>query len=314
MTNILFISGGRRVELCKIFKEWYDCNVYSYENDMNSAIGLVCDELIEGKKWNDPKLGQHIAKIIDKYNVNLVIPLMDEAIYRIRGENGVPFEYEDRIVCPDRITARKCWDKWKFRKHMIQSQYKDFYPEPVIGEYPIISKSRYGQASRGIDIIRSKIEDFPAAWQKRNRVVQRYIEGDEYSCDCFFDRRGKFISCMPRVRLRVAGGEVVDSISRKKPLMVAAVKHIGEELGGLRGVCNFQFIEEKNTNNLYLEEINCRFGGGSTITCRAGLDLVGMTLKHFYEGEEIKAEDYQWKENFLVRRTFRDHVIGVVNG
>lgn len=103
----------------------------------------------------------------------------------------------------------------------------------------------------------------------KNGMVQQFIEGEEYTVDTLVDLEGKPIYVVPRKRLEVRAGEVVKSSTINDTKIIDETFKVIEHLNKLRdktgialsGPLTIQFFKKSN-GEVYLLEINPRFGGG----------------------------------------------------
>lgn len=294
--NVLFVGGGRRVTLAQMFKE-RGCDVYSYETKEEVPISCVA-KVIEGKRWNDPRILDDIPKVISKYKIDLVVPLMDEAsIVCSKIKNPI-------IATSSRDINVLCFNKRIFEAYMLINHPK-LYPKDD-GTFPKFLKPPYGFGSKGIMKIYNKETEVMFSKLYKN-ITQRFIDGKEYSVDAYFDKKGNYVDSITRYRKRVFDGEVISCEVIDKPKLELLVRTIGEEIK-LKGPTCWQFIEEKDTNAVYIIEINARFGGGATLSIECGLDMIKY-LQIEYGGMPGKIEPglhYKYKmERFLTDCYFR---------
>lgn len=286
MNNILLVGAGRRNSLAELFIQ-NGFNIYSYEFDEVCPIQNVAT-ILKGKKWTDKDIKNDISKYVDDLNIKLVIPLQDQAIPIVYGIKNA--------ICSTFESSKICFDKILFEEFMLQN-FPEIYPSPDSAS-KIIKKYRFGYGSNDIEILDNKnfITD-------ENYVYQSLKVGDEYTVDAYFDKDSNFINACSRLRLRTAGGEVLDSLTKENKKLINFTKKVGEKLKLIGPTC-FQYIVEKN--NIFLFEINARFGGGSTLSIHSGLNMIEMLKKEYVENEKIYKKDYLVKYNILMRRAFRD--------
>lgn len=290
MKKVLFVGGGRRVELAHKF--WNrDYEIFSYELFDNVPISSVAT-VIKGLPWKSKNIMKHLTLSILTNEIDLVLPLMDEGVVVC---SKLPASVKDRVLAPSTKTAETCYDKLQFAYYMME-HFDWVYPS-FDDSLPAIAKPQFGFGSTKVTVIRHQC-GFERLGGEEMFVLQKYIEGTEYSVDSYFDRDSNWIDSVPRERTRVAGGEVVSSKTVDKPLLAAVTQIVGEHLG-LVGPANLQFIQQDD-GKFYLIEINARFGGGWTFSMEAGLDAITLI-----EGGEYKSNE--WKREMKLERSFRDH-------
>lgn len=292
--NVLFVGGGRRNTLAQMFKA-RGCNVYSYELDPLAPIRTDAI-LVDGVSFKDETFKKHLEQVVKHHYIDIVIPLQDEAIPLCSEIKGA--------VCSPYESSIYCTDKFLFEQFMLDN-FRGWYPEYQKGE-KAIKKPRFGFGSQNIEIVNEEDED------DKKCVYQSYKEGKEYTVDAYFDVDSKMVAASPRERIRVAGGEVVDSITVENSQLKNMTQVVGESLGLVGPVC-MQYIVEDGNSSLnalsyrpFLFEINARFGGGSTLSIHAGLDMIEMIKKEYIEKEKLCASHYKVDDNMMLKRVFKD--------
>jgi len=295
MRRVLFIGGGRRVELARMFKE-RNYAVYSYELDYKVPIGSEA-EIIIGKDFNDFSVYNDILSVASFYDVDLIIPLMDAAVQACSYIKT----YSNRtVLAPSYMTAHTCLDKDAFSR-FINKEFPEFYPDLGPDIYPKIKKPTRGFGSKDISIIKNRQEDI----RIDGYVYQTYIQGKEYSIDSYFDPKSRWVDSVCRERIRVGSGEVITSKTQKNRYLIDLTAEIGEKLG-LVGPSNTQWIVEHVSEQPFITEVNSRFGGGSTFSMAVGMDVISL-IERDYFGKNFPYLPLQWKENQLLERSYRDH-------
>jgi carbamoyl-phosphate synthase large subunit len=299
--NVLFVGGGRRVELAWRFME-HGYTVYSYELSKLVPISSVAS-IIEGLRWDDELIINHLQQVIHENDIRLVLPLMDAAIPVCAR---LPVIMGTEVVTPTSEVADICYDKKKYQRFM-EKNFPEFYPSSINRDFPWIAKPRFGFGSKHILIIENSRDwdNFIKVYNDRDFIFQQKVDGNEYSVDAYFDINSLYVDGVPRRRLRVGSGEVITSKTEKNFGLEQVTKLIGEELG-LVGPINMQFIKDRNSGALSNFEVNCRFGGGWTFTIEAGLDAISLIDRDYF-GVNFNYEPGQWTNGLLLERSYRDH-------
>ena len=289
-TKVLFIGGGRRVTLAERFIA-KGCMVYAYELDERVPISSVAT-VIRGKAWKAQDFASHLQGVIEVCDIDLVVPLDDEAVAKVAS-----MELSCRKLCSPADAAMSCWDKSVFA-HRCPIE---LYPSPVALS-PAILKPQFGFGSRDIrEMAWYRDEHMPEGF-----IAQRTLVAPEYSVDAYFNLNGELVGASPRERIRVAGGEVMDSVTAEKPELVDAVLRLGNRFG-FRGPICAQFMRDAVTGKFFCTEVNCRFGGGCTLSIAAGLDMVGYAMwEYAWVREAVPANNGHASSGVKMLRSFRD--------
>lgn len=304
MFRILFLGGAKRVSLAERFvaegrTRKTPVEIFSYELTDEVPISAV-GKIIIGEKWTSPNILSHLTDTIERNAINVVIPSVDPATV-IAAE--LALAGSGVFVCGSPIEAcRTFFDKQRSEDWFSSNNF----PTPKFnGEFPAIAKPVQGSASAGIQIFetRKALDTFLEEHREQDYLLQRFIDGWEYTVDCYLDRSGKTLAAIPRVRLTVAGGEVLKSRTIDDPEIERLVRAILEK-GRLRGPVNVQVLREKNTGSLYVVEVNPRFGGGCILSIEAGASFPAFVLNEAVglPNEPVRA----WNRNLLMMRANRE--------
>lgn len=256
--NILLLGAGRRVSLIERFitKKFYPA-IYELDTHVPASY-IAATPLFKSEQEACEKYPWYLA-CMDKLTTL-----------------GYP-----NYIGSDQATSVICYDKKQFESFMI-ANYPEFYPS-IDDSNSYIIKPRFGNSSKGIRQTNCILN------LNQHEVAQKYIDGQEYSVDCYFSRDNKWIGGVSRVRERVAGGEVIDSTVVMNSQILELTKTIGEQLK-MRGPACFQFFLTRD-NMLYIFEINARCGGGIILSIEAGLDIVEYIKQEYYLEKNIKPID-----------------------
>ncbi|MCH5245119.1 MAG: ATP-grasp domain-containing protein [Muribaculaceae bacterium] len=278
--NILFLGGAKRVSIARMLKDagsrlGTDVGIFSYELDTRVPIAIE-GPVIEGLRWGDSAILEHIHDTVVDRDINVIIPFVDPAV-------GVAARYRDKyndVFVPvgstrsveqmfDKIAADEAFSQVGLpRPNLIPGPGG----EPV---FPVIAKPRHGSASKGLVVVHSTEELRPYIASRATHLVQRYIaNSEEYTVDCYVSLDGEIKVVSPRRRGEVSGGEVTTTVTVESPeivnLTVKALKALD-----LRGAVTVQFIVDKSQPdfNPMIMEINPRLGGGVVASVHAHADI-----------------------------------------
>lgn len=288
---ILFLGGAKRVSMARHFIEagkrmGVNVKIYSYELSPFVPIASV-SEVIEGLKWSDPGIIDHLHLIISQKGIKAIIPFVDGGV-EIAAQCNVDGCFAP-VSAPtlagmmfDKILASEIFE---LRNIPIPRTYTRGVPR-----FPLIAKPRRGSASKGIKIIRSTA-DFRSV-NPSEYLIQEYIENRrEYTVDCYVTAVGEIIAAVPRVRLETAGGEATRTITVDRPDIVE-LSHSTLHALKLTGAVTLQFIEDVDTGAVMLMEINPRLGGGAVAAIAAGANLPGFIISEALGHELTPVNDW----------------------
>jgi carbamoyl-phosphate synthase large subunit len=303
--NILFLGGAKRVSMAEKFineglTRGISVNIFSYELDKNVPINIVA-EIIVGLKWNDKNIYTDLLKVSLINKINIIIPFLDlSTLIAARLKDMIEFK---NIFIPvsNEENCNLFFDKHLANQWCIDNKVN---VPASINNYPLIAKPINGSASKGLIIIQNS-EELKNLKNKKKYLVQKFIEGNEYSVDIYRSTiNNEIISIVPRIRLETQGGESIKSITVKDQSIIDYSRKIIEKTN-LVGPITLQFIQDRKTKVLYYMEINPRFGGAVLNSIFAGANSPAYLLNEYYKIKNNKNEN--WTDNFLMLRRFSEN-------
>jgi carbamoyl-phosphate synthase large subunit len=303
--NILLLGGAKRVSLAERFmaagrKLDRAVKIFSYELDEYVPIGSI-GKVIIGLKWKDKDIIDHLAETVRKENIHIVLPFVDPAIgICSRLTSACPNVF---IPVSPEESCNIFFDKRKANDWFLANRFQ--VPE-ADNTYPLIAKPAQGSAAKGLIKIDDQAEygKFKLREDAENYLLQRYIEADEYTVDCYIDQKGTVLATVPRRRVEITGGEVMKAITKRDESLMQLAGDIITK-ANLRGPVNVQFLKEKKTGAIFVMEINPRFGGGVICSIEAGANMPEWLIKEYLGLANEQVND--WQEDLLMMRTYREY-------
>ncbi len=251
-----------------------------------------------------PDFIDDIKRIVREYKIDAVYPAMDEVITILKAN-------ESEIGCPvvssSLETVQICMNKEKtYAKLGDYIRVPKVYNIHDVDTYPVFCKPKVGYGSRGVRKINDSEELVRHMSDNADSLVCQYLSGDEYTVDCFTDRKGNLLFSAPRRRKRIMNGISVNTVP-----VIDNGNEFREIIDTINGVISFRgawFAQFKRDDegNLVLLEIASRFGGSSSLFRGKGVnfaqlalfDLFGVNvsvIKNDYEIEMDRALDNIFK-------------------
>lgn len=278
--TFLFLGGAKRVRMAELFEQAAgrmfnaDMRIIGYELDRVCPLGAG-HQIVEGRRWGDPSVFDHLEEVVEEYEVDALIPFVDGAV-------GVAAEFAARhrgrpvfVPASDRRLSDTMFDKVEAAALFerlglpVPATYRD--GDPCLR---LIAKPRFGSASKGIVEINSLQKLYEMQSMGGRYLIQERIDNrEELTVDCYVGvRTGRIEGVSPRLRLEVSGGEVVRTLTVDNPEAVALVRRTLQATG-LRGAVTVQLIRDLDTGRYMIMEINPRLGGGAVASVYAGFNL-----------------------------------------
>jgi carbamoyl-phosphate synthase large subunit len=253
---VLLTGVGKRYDIVSAFAQ----HAFTIAADPSplAPAQYAADLRVAPPRIDDPDYVPFLLDLCEKHNVGAVVPLTDldiEVLARARPE--LP------AFVPDAQIARDTFDKYE--AHLLLERHGLPSPPTVLpGEappsYPVMVKPRRGSGARSIHpaVDREEMEFF-IRYVKEPVMVQRLMQGPEFSIDLLSDLEGRCLNAIPRTMLESRGGESIKGTVIKDEVLIDLGRSVVEALG-VRGPCTVQAFRDGEIG-LGITDVNTRFGG-----------------------------------------------------
>ena len=262
------------------------------------AVGrFLVDKFYRVPMADDPDYIKTLANICKKEKADVVLILVDEEIGALAGKT---FPVATSITNPTMTLF--CLDKRQFYllpKHLREFEKKIRLPDTWLldnfryygGEY--ILKPRYGRGSQGIYKVSDEIDLKYYQTKLKDYLIQRYIEGNEYTVDVLRNRHGEFLAVIPRERIAPDSGLSIKGRTVHDEKIIKRTEHVVDGLG-LWGAVNVQWIDD------CLIEVNPRLAGSVALSIAAGVNIPAEAVKIYADPDYI-GEKHGFKDVTMFR-------------
>jgi carbamoyl-phosphate synthase large subunit len=286
--NILITAASRRVALVRNFVRAINQNgcsgkIIATDTDLLSPALYFTAKHYLVPLSASPDYIPVIKDICKEEEITLVIPTIDEEL-PIFGRYKKRFEKKGiQILISDEKTCMICNDKYKTFKFFRRKglPFSDtFLPEKINYakiKYPLFIKPRFGRGSINAYMIRNEKELRFFIDYVKEPVIQRFLEGREYTIDVMCNLKGKVISVVPRERMVIRSGVSDRGKTVKDKRLIDAAVRAADELK-IIGPANLQC---KMNGDVTFFEVNPRFSGAIQLTIEAGADFPSMIIGMF---------------------------------
>mgnify|MGYP000155966149 CR=1 FL=1 len=308
MNNILITSAGRRVSLIKAFKnvsKQFNTSTKIYITDLDlqkSPASYFADDSFKIGFFNDPNYINDLLEICLKNKISIIIPTLDtelillansKSFFKDNGINIIISNISLIEILRDKIRTNTFFNSFDIKTPII------FNKDNMV--FPVFLKPLNGSNSKGIYKANNVKEIKPSDLESENMMILENIDNtiyDEYTIDLYYDKNS-FLKCVvPRIRLKVVGGESNQGITKKNEVL-DFVKDRFSFIDGAIGCLTLQVFSSKlKPLDIIGIEINPRFGGGYPFSLNAGANFPEFIIREYILNEQIEYFD-KWKNNCL---------------
>lgn len=301
MINILLTSVGRRTYLVEYFKNALKgIGLVHAANSVKTYTLMQADKyVLTPNIYDDDYIdyllsyckAEHITAVLSCFDVDL--PVLAKNKERFISQGIV-------LLVSDSAAIDICNDKWKtynFLKGLGIKQACTFLSveevrsaiELKIISFPLIIKPRWGMGSIGIlevsdwgelewgygkvkkDIFKTYLSYESTQNMDDCVLIQEKIEGREYGLDIFNNLHGDYVVTIAKQKIAMRAGETdIAKIVDATPFLDVA-KQISLNLGHIANLDVDCFVSK--SEEIYVLEMNCRFGGQYPFSHLAGVDF-----------------------------------------
>ncbi len=300
---ILLTGVGKRYDIVSAFAQ--HTTVIAADPSPLAPARYAATHAVEPPRIDDPGYVPFLADVCERHGVGAVIPLTDldiEVLAEARAAGLLP------ALVPDPEVARATYDKYE--THLLLERHGLPSPPTVLPgseppSYPVMVKPRRGSGARSIHPARTAEEAaFFCRYVDEPVMVQRLMDGPEFSMDCLGDRNGRCLNVIPRTMLESRGGESIKGSPVADAELVELGRSVMEALG-VRGPCTVQAFRDREIG-LGITDVNTRFGGAFPAPMYAALP--GRTypelIVRMAAGEEIEPHVGEFRAGMTFTRYF----------
>jgi carbamoyl-phosphate synthase large subunit len=263
--GILLTGVGKRYDIVSAFAQ--HARVVAVDPNPLAPAQYAADVRAAVPRIDDDGYVPALAELCAEHRVGAVIPLTDldiEVLARAGAEGRLP------ALVPGPDTARATFDKYE--AHLLLEQLGLPSPPTVLpGEpgqsgrwagfpFPAIVKPRQGSGARSIMLARdASAVEFFINYVEEPVMVQKAMDGPEFSIDCLSDTTGRCLNAIPRTMIESRGGESIKGTVIADRELIDLGRAVVEALE-VRGPCTVQVFRDSQVG-LGITDVNTRFGG-----------------------------------------------------
>ena len=266
---VLLTGVGKRYDIVSAFAQ--HATVIAADPNPLAPAQYAAHHRHAAPRIKDPEYVPALQEFCERYGARAVVPLTDldlEVLAQARAAGQLP------AFVPDPHIARATFDKYE--THLLLNQLGLPSPPTVLpGEpaesYPVMVKPRRGSGARSIHRADDEAAvDFFVDYIEEPVMVQRFMDGPEFSVDALSDLGGRCLNAIPRTMIESRGGESIKGTVIADEELTALGVRVVEALG-VRGPCTVQVFRDRSIG-LGITDVNTRFGGAFPAPMYAALE------------------------------------------
>jgi len=267
--GVLLTGVGKRYDIVSAFAQ--HATVVAADPNPLAPAQYAADVRAAVPRIDDPAYVPALQELCERHNVGAVVPLTDldiEVLAQARADGELP------AFVPDPDIARATYDKYE--AHLLLERLGLPSPPTVLpGEpvpaFPVMVKPRQGSGARSIHrAADARAAEFFVHYVEEPTMVQRWMDGPEFSIDCLSDLDRRCLNAIPRTMIESRGGESIKGTVIDDGELVDLGRRVVEALG-VRGPCTVQVFRDKHVG-LGITDVNTRFGGAFPAPMYAALE------------------------------------------
>jgi carbamoyl-phosphate synthase large subunit len=257
-TGVLLTGVGKRYDIVSAFAQ--HATVVAADPSPLAPAQYAAHHRYAVPRIADTEYVPALKELCKRHAVGAVVPLTDldiEVLAQARAVGELP------AFVPDPEIARATYDKYE--AHLLLERLGLPSPptvlpgEPVLS-FPVMIKPRQGSGARSIHRADdARAAEFFAGYIDEPVMIQRYMDGDEFSIDCLSDLDGRCLNAIPRTMIESRGGESIKGTVIDDRELVELGRRVVEALA-VRGPCTVQAFRDPDIG-LGITDVNTRFGG-----------------------------------------------------
>lgn len=301
MKTILFLTRVDRTFFIK--------RLLAYMNNtpMKYRLLVVSDDkwnasraLVENYIYMPPNVEQEafLREVIEKYRVNGLFVASGLDLILLNNMRQWLVKTGVSYYSPDEASLKICLSKYEQflflrRIDVLTPLIYDY--ETVIQNgnkmFPLIIKPNCGQGSENIRLLRNIDELIEQHGYSKDMIIQKQETGIEYTVDCFTNKTGELVICVPRIRFIVSGAHTMVAKIRTNEIEILELASKLNRNLKIWGPWNFQLF--KNERRLIVHDINPRIANGIVFSMQAGAKFEELIVEELLGNTTINVTDYQ---------------------
>lgn len=285
--NILFTNIGRRGYLVDFLKadRNFEGKVFVSDCDKTASglYGAADEYFILPKPVDNPELYiDSLLSLCEKKRVDIVIPVIDPEIPILAKAKEHFAEKGIMVLVSDPEVVEICNSKKMMNRFLLKNGFEVIQTYETIEsfeearakgriDFPVFIKEDFGSASLGAGVVKS-MEELKFHFND-GMIVQENILGEEYGVDIFNDWQLRPVRIVIKKKLAMRSGETDKAITVYDDSILDLSIRLGNTLKHF-GPLDCDIL--KKGEQMFIIDLNPRFGGGYPASHMAGANLLGL--------------------------------------
>jgi carbamoyl-phosphate synthase large subunit len=255
---VLLTGVGKRYDIVSAFAQ--HATVVAADPNPLAPAQYAAHHRRSVPRIDDPDYVPALQALCQEFGVGAVVPLTDldlEVLGHARVAGQLP------AFVPDPEFARATFDKYEAHRLLLRLGLPSpptVLPGQPIESFPVMVKPRQGSGARSIHHAENqRAADFFVDYVKEPTMIQRAMDGSEFSIDCLSGLDGRCLNAIPRTMIESRGGESIKGTVIADPELIDLGRRVVDALG-CRGPCTVQAFRDSEVG-LGITDVNTRFGG-----------------------------------------------------
>ncbi|WP_078594298.1 ATP-grasp domain-containing protein [Evansella clarkii] len=304
--NVLIFPAGSEtgIEIYNSLKYNLHFNVFGASGVGDHAKYIYHpDRYVEGDFLyiTDENFIERFNKLIEEYKIDFIFPTHDSVALFLSENSHL---INARLVCSEINTTRVARSKKETYRTLRGYDFipKVYKSQNEVDKYPVFLKPDIGEGGRFTKVIHEN-SGLEGMFSKLNEfVICEYLPGEEFTVDCFTNRKGELLFAGPRTRERVTMGISFHSESTEINKEINEIAHTLNRQFKFRGAWFFQVKGDKE-DKFKLMEFSVRQASTVGLYRQLGINFSLLSL---FDLLEYDVEMLFNKHNILLDRCLKN--------
>lgn len=284
MYNVLVFPGGTEIglEINKALGQCKNIRLFSAGSNVSNHAPFVFSRHFIVPSIYEENWIERLNELLVANSIDYIFPAYDDIIVALVQNSE---KIRAGVVSSPLETALITRSKSMTYRHM-----SGFLPVPalypdasVIDKFPVFVKPDKGQGSQDTHVVESRDQLAHLLKEKKERIITEFLPGNEYTVDCFSDRKAGLLFCCGRERVRTRSGISMNSrISESQDIFLEYARILSSRFV-FHGAWFFQ-VKKDSEGIFKLLEVAPRIAGTMALHRAQGINLPLLSI---YEQERI---------------------------